>query len=123
MPQLTGFSSVTVNVADLIATVATNRAKHRAVFERAVEVFRERAIAECNALADRIGRNDIPRHLSLSLPVPEVHTDDYDRILRMLKMHTEPTIELTEEAAMHLVDDQWGWSKSFASNTSSYLVQ
>jgi hypothetical protein len=82
MPQLTGFSSVTVNVADLI-----------------------------------------PRHLSLSLPVPEVHTDDYDRILRMLKMHTEPTIELTEEAAMHLVDDQWGWSKSFASNTSSYLVQ
>lgn len=120
--SMTGMGDVTVAKAELLAIVEANRAAHWAVFQKACDKFRERAISKLNALADQVKRGDVPESLSVGLPIPEEHTDDYDRAIRMLRMHVGETVTLSEEACMRLVEDDWGWKQAFASNTSSYLV-
>ena len=58
--------------------------------------------------------------LWVQLPVPEEHTGDYQRAIRMLKLHMGDTIELTEAALATFMDDDWGWMTSFMANTMSY---
>jgi hypothetical protein len=98
-----------------------NRTKHHAAFVKACEVFREKAIAELNAMTDAVARGDI-RRLYVSLPVPEEHTADYDRAIQMLNLHLGDTVELSEEAFTRLVQDEWGWRNAFLLNTASYLA-
>lgn len=118
---MSGIHGVTVDRDQLLAILTTNRDKHHDVFVRAVEVWRAQALALVNEWADEIAKGKRPRLYS-DLPEPEEHTDDYDRNIGMLKMHTEKTVELPEEAYMRLVGDDWGWSDMWASNTASYLA-
>ena len=39
----------------------------------------------------------------------------------MLEWHQGETIELDQDQFSELVLDQWGWHKSFFSNTASYV--
>lgn len=59
---------------------------------------------------------------SCPYPVPEDHTDDYERVLDMLKWDLGNTYELSEGDFDQYVNDNWGWQRSFAANTMSYLV-
>jgi hypothetical protein len=121
--DIIGMGSVTVEKAALLAVVRENRAKHRAVFERAVEVFRGQANERLEALARELRESgSLPKTLYVGLPIPEEHTDDYDRAIRMLEMHIHDVVELSEEAYRRVVEDDWGWQQTFATNTRSYLA-
>lgn len=117
-----GMSPVTVDRNNLILIVKGNRDRHRETFVKACAVFKERAIAQIEDLVSQIKAGKV-RSLHIPLPVPEEHTEDYDRALRMLDMHTGSTIELTEDAYRCLVDDEWGWRHSFLSNTVAYTSE
>ena len=84
---------VVVNKGELLSVLRHNRAGHREVFLKAQEGFRDRAIAELDrSLADARAGRDV--RLIVHLPKPEDHTEDYDREIRMLEMHTEPTVKI-----------------------------
>jgi hypothetical protein len=58
-----------------------------------------------------------------TLPVPEEHTKDYDRAIRFISLDTREEIKLSEADAKSYVEDMWGWTASYLSNTSSYFVE
>jgi hypothetical protein len=112
--------TVRVRREELLTLVKKNRDNHRAVFEKAQETYRERMIKELDSMiADAKAGRRIRRHISM--PEPEDHTGDYDRILRMLEMSVDETLELSEYDFSRYVMDQWEWAESFAVNTLSYV--
>ena len=111
---------ITVDKADLIERLMNNRDAHRADYDRAVAVYKDRCIAEIESmLAD--ARSGVIRR-NLTLPIPEEHTEDYDRAIDMLEWAQSDTIELTQAEFATLVRNQWGWLTSFTANTSSYIT-
>lgn len=115
-----GLSPITVSTSELLEIVKTNRDKHRGIFEEALIIYRKKAIAELDSIIKKLESGKTPS-LYINLPVPEEHTDDYTRAIKMLGMHNGPTIELDEQAYMRLVDDEWGWSDLFTANTIGYV--
>jgi hypothetical protein len=92
---------------ELIAVLTGNRDRHRDKFLAAQEAYRARVIELLDQrLADaRAGRRI---DLAFRLPVPEDHTADYDRELRMLDQ---------------LVMDNWAWTPAFAATNAAYAVE
>jgi hypothetical protein len=113
---------VKVSKAELLVILRENRSKHRDTFLEAQKKYRERVIEELErSLADARSGNDIRR--DIRLPVPEDHTSDYDREIRMLEMEVEDTILIPSHQFDWFVMDKWSWSPSFAANTVGYTMQ
>jgi hypothetical protein len=114
---------ITVRKADLIATLKTNRDNHLAEYEIAVEVYKDRFVKAAQAYArDAVRRARIGEQFigAVWLPVPEEHTEDYDRAIAMLEWEIEDDIRLNEHDFATFVLNQWGWAKSYATSTQSY---
>ena len=111
---------ILVKRGELLDKINANREKHREIFLKAQEKFRERAIEELDRmLADARQSRKIKIHVGLS--EPEDHTEDYDRAITMLKMETREEIEIEEADFTVCVMDQWRWKQAWASNTLAYL--
>lgn len=114
--------TVTVDKAELLKTIRENRENHRQVFNDAVEVYREKMIAELDSMLEdaKAGRK-IRR--AISMPEPEDHTRDYDRVIKMLEMSVDSQIEIEEQEFNWYVMDQWQWNASFNTSTVAYAAQ
>ena len=104
----------------LLEHLIRNKETHRADFEEAVENYRKKAGELLNRWLDELKVEGKVVRLYANLPVPEEHTKSYDRAIRMVRNHVGETIALKEEEYEQYVDDDWGWRRSFASNTLSY---
>jgi hypothetical protein len=110
---------VLVDKTELLGVLRANRARHRDAFLKAQQGFRERAIAELDrSLADARAGNDV--RLVVRLPEPQDHTEDYDREIRMLEMHQEPTVRIRASLFDQIVMDRWGWTAAFNATNSAY---
>jgi hypothetical protein len=110
---------IVVDKNELLDVLRANRDRHRDVFLKAQQGFRERAIAELDrSLADAQVGDDV--RLAVHLPKPEDHTEDYDREIRMLEMHQEPTVKIRAALFDQIVMDRWGWSAAFNATNSAY---
>lgn len=113
--------TITVLKSNLIETLRQNRDEHKVIVEKAQAVYREKMIEEMERmLAEaKAGR---PIRRAFSLPVPEDHTEDFDRALQMLDWELGHHIELDEVQFAQYVQNEWGWARSFHANTGSYLA-
>lgn len=111
--------SVVVSRSDLITKIKTNRDEHRAIFEEAIEGYRKRAIEILDEQIAKL-KSGKKERVQVSLPYPTDHTGDYDRVLLMLEMHTEDTIEIPEHYFKQYVMDDWAWQQEFLTTSSSY---
>ena len=70
--------SIKVQKADLLKVLRENRAKHRQIFEEAIEGYRKTVIAEFERRLDdaKSGRKI---NIYFALPQPQDQTKDYDR--------------------------------------------
>lgn len=111
-----------VKKQELIEALTANREGHRAKFLAAQEAYRARVI---DILDQRLADARAGRQIDLTfyLPVPEDHTADYDRELRMLEMEVEDTVSLDSRLFDQLVMDNWAWSPAFAATNSVYAVE
>lgn len=112
-------NQITVSKSNLALTLKTNRDNHRAFYEEAVEVYRKEAARLAKEQAELMLRGEI-KAVRVSIPVPEDHTEDYNRIIAMLEWSIGDTFELSEQDFSQYVNDDWGWKASFAANTMSY---
>lgn len=110
-----------VNVARLIATLEGNRTKHAADYQAAIVKYREKALEWFEANLEIVRKGGQIEH-NLRIPIPEEHTEDFDRAIEALTWHTEEEIELVEQQFDELVRNQWGWHRTFIQNTTSYLA-
>jgi hypothetical protein len=96
-------NSVIVKVTDLIEIVQANRDTHQATYEDALAGFRLAANHALNDRIDAIASRKVV-DLQFAMPVPVDHTEDYDRVLTMLK----------------LTKDDWGWKGAFEQTSTFY---
>jgi len=113
---------ITVDKAELLAKLRTNREAHREMFLKAQDVYREAMIAELDRALEE-ARTGGPIKRSFALPVPEDHTADFDTVIEMLTWDKDHMVQLSYHDFQTYVQNQWGWRASFAANTESYLAQ
>jgi hypothetical protein len=117
--DLRGLAAVRVNKAQTLATLNDNRENHRARFEEAMEGYKQRSIELLEEHIERIRNND-PEQVIVSLPLPEDHTDDYDRVIEQLEWSLDDELELDEQEFNMYIRDQWGWKTSFGQTYAMY---
>ena len=111
--------TITVKKTELLSIIQENRTTHRTTFEEALKGFKAAAISQLESLLNRL-RQGKAANVSLHLPIPQDHTPDYDRAVRMLELHTEDTLCLTEHEFAKYVMDDWNWKREFATLCSGY---
>lgn len=110
---------VRVRKDDLIKQIEKNRAEHREIFEDALDGYRKQAVAELDTML-REAREGKRIRRQVNLVEPQDHTRDYDRILTMLRMSQDDTIEISEFDFARYVLNQWEWRDQFIASTAGY---
>lgn len=112
-------STVVVKKDKLMESLTQNRAAHRAIFDEALEGYRDRAVELLNEHIERISKGKIER-VMVVLPQPEDHTDDYDRAILTLEWTVFDEVALTINEFDMYVRDNWRWKEEFVGTTSLY---
>lgn len=110
---------VTVKKAELREKIQTNRDAHKAIFDEAVEGYREKIIGLLEEHLKRVKKGKMET-IRIWLPVPEDHTGDYDRVLAMLDMSVDEEITIDQNTFSSYVMDEWHWKGEFLSTNSAY---
>jgi len=109
-----------MKVKKLIEILEKNKEEHRADFLEAVEGYKKEAIKTLETQIEKVkGNKKLPK-VYVNMPIPEDHTSDYERIIRLLQLDDRPSIELEEFEFTQYVMDDWGWKNEWISNTLSY---
>ena len=116
-----GFT-VTVNIADLLEALQTNREEHKRKFQAAFEGYRKQVVAalEQNLEQARKGGKIVT---SVHLNPPIDHTSEYDSVLGLLRMAAQAgtaQIEINQQQYAEYVRDEWGWQAHFNEVSDSY---
>ena len=109
-----------VPVHKLIAIVKENWEKHAKKYVEAHIIFKKRYIEVLENMKEQAERDDKFTTM-IGLSEPKVHEEDYRRLVDMLEMSSDDTIELDEHSYDRIVNDQWDWKRNFDANTSIYL--
>lgn len=110
--------SVRVKKSELLAKVQKNRDDHKALYEKAKEGFRARAIEELNEMLAKAKAGEIRLFVGLTAPVD--HTVEYDRAIQMLVMSTDDIVEIDQTTFANLVRNEWAWFAAATATNSLY---
>ena len=114
--------SVTVDKTELLAALRENRTGHRSAFEDAQKGWRETVIEQLDEML-QFARNGQKMRFQFSLPEPEDHTKDYDRVIRMVEMEVNHEIEIAEQDFRAYVMDDWDWMAQWSGSNSMYVAR
>ena len=104
----------------LLSTLRSNRQKHRAIFEEAVEGYRFEALKACNEFANRLKDGELLVVWAQKLVVPFDHTEDYDVVISMLENTMDDSFEIDQVKYQSYVMDKWNWQTEFLASNSTY---
>ncbi len=119
MKEYRGLDTVLLSKGDLLEKVQHNYASHRQKFEEAVNGYRDKAVQLLQDHVERILAN-APEQVVVSLPWPEDHSEDYERVIEMLEWSEDDELELNEHQFATYVLDQWGWQAGFSETYAMY---
>jgi len=112
--------AIKAKVSEILNILKKNRDLHHEIFIEAQKIYRSEVIRKLDqALQAARDGKEFPSYISI--PTPEDHTADYDRVIRMLELSTEETIELEEKEVEVYVMDKWSWSHNWAASNIRYL--
>jgi len=112
-------NEIQVSKHELLEKLKTNLDEHRNLFLRAQSGYRNQVIDKLESmLRDAREGKKIRRGVELVEPVD--HSEDYVRVIAMLSMNIEDTIEISERDFNKYVLDKWDWSVLDFANKSSY---
>lgn len=116
-----GESKVTVKKEELLGAIRKNRETHHAFFLEAQKGYRETVIKALDqTLAEaREGQRFVLERIT-ALVLPQEHTVDYDRVIKMLEMCVADEVTVTEQQFSQYVLDDWGWKKQFVTTNARY---
>lgn len=111
--------TVKIDKVELARVLEENRAQHRAEFEEALEGYKKVATQQLEEQVERIRAGKIFQ-VQVVLPLPQDHTEDYDRVIRQCEMSVEAELVLTDHEFQCYVMDDWSWKKQFTATNSAY---
>ncbi|KKN81580.1 hypothetical protein LCGC14_0318430 [marine sediment metagenome] len=120
---------------DLLEKLTENRDKHGEDFKKARKGWLKEVAEEADKVAAGAKEGDLTtvkadrghghRHTQAITNVlfeePEDHTEEYERIIQMLKMSSDDEIKLSDNQFREYVQDQWGWKEAWSASNSKYL--
>lgn len=114
-----------VSKAKLLEILKNNRKTHRELFLEAQIVYKAAIISELDQmLKDAREGSNIRKHVNMA--APEDHTEDYDRLIGLLELAEDATVDLDAVEYNNYVRDKWAWSikadrinKAYSSNNLS----
>ncbi len=114
--------AVKINRLELLEIVQTNRQKHIADFNEAVEDYKKAAlkVAESNLALAQTGEVESIVKMRAAPDRPRSYEKEYGRGIRMLELSVEEVIDITEDVFNQLVLDEWAWKHLFTASTASY---
>lgn len=110
---------VVVKKDKLLKALHDNRAQHRSEFEKALDGYKARSVELLEQHIERIKKNKVER-IFVQLPVPEDHTDDYDRAIATLEWTVFDEVELSIREFDMYVRDNWAWKNEFTTSIAMY---
>ena len=111
--------NVTVRKVDLLEALKANRRDHQAIFDEALEGYRDAVLQQLTQHLDEVQKGKVKQVL-INLPMPENHTKDYDRAIRMVEMSVHDEIEVDEHSFRQYVMDDWAWKRQFLASNAGY---
>ena len=109
---------VNVDRTKLLQILMKNRDSHRAIFERAIEGYRQKVIQHLDYALECARRGEkMITALILSKPID--HTPDYDRAIGMLEMSVDENVVIDNGEYRMYVLDEWNWSRQFSESSRS----
>lgn len=108
-----------VDKDQLLEVLQKNRDAHRTIFEEALEGYRTKVLEYLEKRIEEVRKGKKIDHY-ICLDQPEDHTSDYDRIIKMVEMSTESSIELDQNSFASYVMDDWNWKHQFLTSNSTY---
>lgn len=115
-------NQVKIKRQDLLTRIKENRNKHRELFLKAQEGYRELFIAELDRmLKDARDGKQIRR--SVTIPEPQDHTDDYDRVIDMLELSVDEVIEIQSHEFDMYMRDKWQWKQMADFTNTAYAAK
>lgn len=118
-PDRADLSTIVMPKDKVIEINTTNRDGHQAVFDEAMQGYETRSIELLQEHIERIKKGKRERIL-VSLPVPENHTEDYDRIISFLEHDIRDEVELSARDFDQYIRDNWSWKGEFVATTAMY---
>ena len=119
-PTLRGFDTVRVQKSDLEKIIKKNRSEHREIFEEAIENWHKQVQERLAILVSQAKKGPDAVELHIGLPRPDDHTNDYDRVLKMLELSQDDEFELSQHEFSQFVMDDFGWQGTFLATSSNY---
>lgn len=111
--------AIKVEKSKLLEILKKNRDEHRSVFEEALEGYRKLMI---KMFEDELEKAKAGKKFNVyfSATQPVDQTKDYDRVIGMLEMDSEETVQLDEQDYQSYVLDDWSWKRNFLASNSAY---
>ena len=115
--------NVRINRMDLLNILKENRDEHLELYNEACVAYKKEMAAHLQKMVKKVQQAEDGEAVQvwISLPCPEEHTADFDRIIDMVEHDTRNELELSENEAAQYISNNWNWIKSFTSNTTSYI--
>lgn len=110
---------VKIQREELIKILKENRKQHIRDFEQNLVDYKSAAIKITNENLRVAITGDLEKISSQFKTMPSFpvsHEESYNRVIRMLELHTEEVIELDHNEFDQLVMDKWPWKQQFVSN-------
>jgi hypothetical protein len=104
---------------DLLEVIKKNRDNHRSIFLKACEGFQKEMLKRL-AQKMKVIRAGKLVDSHVGLPIPEDHTSDYNRVLKMIELDTRDTLQLTEMEFTQFVMDDWAWKHQWVTTNANY---
>lgn len=111
---------INATTSEVLSILRANRDKHAKIVEEAKEGYLKRAREVLEKELKKMQEATSPVPVTVFLNVPQDYTREYDVAIRMLELHTEPSVRLTSEQVQQLVMDDWGWKRHFLLHNSAY---
>jgi len=110
---------VQVNKGELLETLKGNQLKHESEYKAARLGYRNALTLKLSVM---LGDIEVGKEIDtrIDLPKPRYYGNDYTRTIRMLEMHQEDVVTLSEEQFRHYVMDDWDWRNEFIAMSSQY---
>ena len=110
---------VKVKKEEILKVLRQNRIEHKSIFVEAVDGYKKQALQTLEQHVADIKAGKVQR-VSVQLPVPEEHTKDYDRAIKMLEMSVDKEIMMSEHSFREFIMDDWSWKRQFLAANSTY---
>lgn len=103
----------------LLVVLTDNRAKHRELFEKAFDGYRQECITILTTNLELLHKNK-RQIVHFGERPPEDHTAEYDQVIRMLEMSVDEVVELSHSEFSQYVQDDWNWKQSWSVSNMKY---